>query len=266
MPIYKNEKCSNFQRALESVVLEQKIRPSEVLILKDGPLTEDLEDCVALWKNRFHERIKIITLNKHQGLGIVLRVGVLEAYNDIIARMDSDDICTPNRFEKQLSFLKKNPKIDIVGSYIKEFKGNESNIQRERRVPVEHDQIVNYAKKRNPLNHMTVMFRKNSVIEAGNYEHFPGFEDYLLWAKMILKNKKFANIPEDLVQVRVGSGMIKRRGGINYIYNEYKLQKSFLRIGFINILECIRNILIRSTVRLLPSKIRNQFYVYFLRT
>lgn len=264
MSVYYKEKPSYLKEAISSI-LNQSLKPSEIVLIKDGKLTQELDDVIDDFVSCNPDLFKIISFDNNKGLGTALREGVLNCSYDIIARMDTDDIAKPDRFEKQLNIFKGNPEIDIVGSYIDEFDGNIDNIISRRIVPVNDSDIKKYAKRRNPFNHMTVMYRKKSVLEAGNYQPFLWNEDYYLWVRMILKGCKMYNIPESLVFARTGSDMFERRGGIKYIKHELNLQKEFLELGFINVYEYITNIIIRSTIRLIPNKARSLIYTRLLR-
>jgi glycosyltransferase involved in cell wall biosynthesis len=232
--------------------------PHEIVVVEDGPLSDKLRVAMDNWKANLP--IKTIKTPRNKGLGSALGLGLKSCSHPIIARMDADDICHPERFKKQLAFLIDHPEIDVAGSWISEFENDETNIYGSRKLPVNPHELSRYARKRNPLNHMTVMFRLQPVLNAGSYQSFPGFEDYHLWARMLLNDSRFANLPEYLVNVRAGSEMLKRRGGKTYARNELKLQKEFLRMGFINYAEFLRNVLIRYSVRLMPQKTRRHVY------
>lgn len=262
--VYFKEKPEYFKRAIESI-LTQTVRPTEIVIVKDGKLTQELDSLIDEFYKGNKELFKIVELEENIGLGKALRIGVNNCSEELIARMDTDDICIHNRFEKQLKFMMSNSNIDVVGSYIAEFQGDIENIIAIRKVPITYEEVKVKAKYRNPLNHVTVMFRKKAVIEVGNYKALLWSEDYYLWARMITNNKKIENLPEVLVYVRVGNEMFKRRGGFKYIQNEVKLQKEFLRMGFINYFIFAFNILIRGTVRLLPNFMRSFIYRKALR-
>jgi len=264
MSVYYKEKPSYLKEAISSI-LNQSLKPSEIVLIKDGKLTEELEAVIDDFANCNPNLFKIISFDNNMGLGMALQEGVLNCSYDIIARMDTDDIAKPDRFEKQIKIFKENPEIDIVGSYIDEFDENINNIISRRIVPVNDSEIKKFAKRRNPFNHMTVMYRKKSVLEAGNYKPFLWNEDYYLWVRMILKGCKMYNIPESLVFARTGTNMFERRGGIKYIRPELNLQKEFLDLGFINTYEYITNVIFRSTVRLIPNKARGLVYTKLLR-
>jgi len=264
IPVYKAEKPEHLKMAIESVIY-QTLPPSEIVIVKDGELTDGLDKIIDYFASNYLDLFKIVSIPKRGGLGKALQLGVLNCKYDIIARMDSDDICHAERFEKQIYFLICHPEIDLVSSFITEFDGNKENIYASREIPIDHNEIIKFAKIRNPVNHMAAVFRKKAVVNAGNYGHFPWFEDYDLWARMLLKGSRFANLPYYLVNVRAGADMVARRRGVKYAISEFKLQKRFLNMGFLNYLEFFRNITIRLFVRLLPLRIDLKIYKYVLR-
>ena len=199
----------------------------------------------------------IIKLAKNQGLGNALRVAVEKAKYDWVARMDSDDIAVSNRFEKQITFLQENLDVDIVGGQITEFIDVESNIVGLRNVPLLSADINVYIKARCPFNHMTVMFRKDKILAVGNYIDWHYNEDYFLWIRMFLAGCQFANLPETLVNVRVGKEMYQRRGGWKYFLSEAKLQKYMFDNDIIGIIRFAYNVLGRFVIQvLMPNKLR----------
>ena len=197
MAVYKKEQPLFFKEALRSV-FEQSLIPNEVVLVKDGPLTEELEQVIADFSSK-NEQLKIITLEKNQGLGEALRIGLNACSFDLVARMDSDDICKPYRFEKQIAFLKEHQEITIVGSWIEEFSDCKEKIEAIRELPQEDKQLKIFMKWRNPFNHMTVMFRKKDILAVGGYQPFYLLEDYYLWNRLANANYCFANIGESLL-------------------------------------------------------------------
>lgn len=183
-----------------------------------------------------------------------------------MARMDTDDICYPNRFEKQLKYLQENPEIAVVGSYGEEFSISFEHPEQIIRCPLNNNEIVKFAKKRNPLKHPTVMFRKSVVLASGNYRHFLWFEDYDLCIRMLLAGYKMANIPEILVAFRADDHQFERRGGVAYLKQEVRFQRFMLHSNFINIRQFVFNCSARSVVRLMPNGLRKRFYKTFLRS
>ena len=262
MPVYAKESSVFLAECLASIA-GQTFPASEVLIVKDGPVGRDLDRVI----DSFSSTLPIITiqLQFNQGLGVALRAGLEKCRYDLVARMDSDDICAPRRFETQIDFLARNPEIEVVGSSIAEFDSDPSKCISIRHLPEEHDEICAFAKWRNPLNHMSVLFRKHAVINAGSYRQVPGFEDYDLWARMILNGARFHNLPEPLISARCGSGMQSRRGGIAYAGREVALFWSFRKRGFLTFAEFLRNVALRTPLRFLPQSFREGFYRGWLR-
>lgn len=258
LSIYYKETPSYLSLALFSIWENQNQRPSEIVIVKDGSLTEELDQVIDTFSKI--APVKCLFLDKNYGLGIALAKGVEQCSNEIIARMDTDDIAQPDRFEKQVNFLLKHPEYDVVGSNIAEFNQSEEDIVSYRKVPEQAIEIASFAKRRNPMNHMSIVFRKEAVINAGNYIPFPGYEDYYLWVRMLQNGSKFYNIQENLILARIGNNMLARRQGKEFFIQELKLQKKFYKIGFLNRFDYLLNVLLRATPRLFP--ISGLKYVY----
>lgn len=189
--------------------------------------------------------LKIIRLPRNDGLGNALSIGLENCENELVARMDSDDVSLPLRFERQLELFTQNPDVDIVGGQITEFVGQESNIVGRRQVKLTDGDIKKDMRTRCPLNHMSVMYKKASVARAGGYQGLYHNEDYLLWINMMLSDAKFANIPHDLVNVRVGEDMSRRRGGMRYFKSEMTLQRLMLKHGIIDKRKFLANSIVR---------------------
>lgn len=263
MAVYKKEQPLFFKEALRSV-FEQSLIPNEVVLVKDGPLTEELEQIIVDFSSK-NEQLKVITLEKNQGLGEALRIGLNSCSFDLVARMDSDDICKPYRFEKQIAFLKEHKEITIVGSWIEEFSDCKEEIEAIRELPQEDKQLKIFMKRRNPFNHMTVMFRKKDILAVGGYQPFYLLEDYYLWNRLANANYYFANIGESLLWARGGYTMLERRGGWKYVVSESKLLKFMYRSGRINIVEFGANLMMKSIIRLIGKHLRHTIYTFFLR-
>lgn len=263
LSVYKNENPKFLDSALYSIFDQTKI-PNEVVLVEDGKLTDELYDVIKKYKTRYSKILKTVSFKNNRGLGLALRDGLLHCSNEIVFRMDTDDISVKSRFEKQLKIF-KNYDVDVVGSNIKEFDNNMFECVGYRVVPKDDVDIKKIAKRRNPLNHVTIGYKKSKVLAAGNYEKMDYFEDYYLWIKMMKKNCKFYNIQDDLVLVRGGSNMINRRGGIKYIKSIINFEKSILKIKFINRIDYIKNIFIRIIVSITPNKLRTILYKKILR-
>lgn len=261
LSIYYKESPLYFEQSLNSI-FNQTLQPSEVIIVKDGPLTKELDAIIDLFCNKY-KQIKVIPLPKNVGLGNALNEGIKHCSHELIARMDTDDIAKKNRFEKQIEVFEKDTSIDICSGWIEEFEGNCNNILSIKKLPEKHDEIFKYSKHRCPINHPTVMYKKSAVIKAGGYEGFP--EDYRLWIKMLINGAKFYNIQESLLLFRFSKEMIKRRGGWKYAMFDIKSQFDFYKMGFINIPTLLYNIFIRISVRLMPTSGRHFLYKNLLR-
>ena len=262
--VYKKEKPEYLKTALQSII-NQTLKPTEIVIVKDGLLTQELDDCIKKYENKYPELTKIVAFRENRGLGLALRDGVTACKYDYIARMDSDDIAKPDRFAKQFQYLKQDPETALLGTWITEFSKDENKPDTLTELPCTHQGILKYAKKRNPFRHMTILLKKEAVIKAGNYRDFLWFEDYDLWVRMLQKGYIAANIPEYLVSVRADEEMFARRGGWRYLKQDLKFQQWLLNVKFITAFEFLINITVRVIVRIMPNKLRKIIYIKFLR-
>ena len=202
----------------------------------------------------------------NMGLGKALNRGLAVCKNELIARMDTDDISKPERCEKQLQMFLENPDLDVVGTNIAEFIDNSKVVCSVREVPSVHEEICEFLKKRCPFNHMTVMFKKASVISAGGYLDWHFNEDYYLWVRMFLNGSCFANINENLVSVRVGKDMFARRGGYKYYKSEKNLFKYMYKHKLISWFAYQKAKFIRFVVQvLMTNRTRQWFFKKFAR-
>lgn len=264
MSLYIKEKKEYFEACMESMI-GQTVRPTEIVIVFDGPLSKELNASVFQYQNQHPGWIKIIDNKQNKGLGLALADGVPACTYDLIARMDTDDIARKDRFEKQLKMFMKNPKLDICGSHIIEFEDNINNKLSERKVPLKHSDIAKYQRQRSAFNHMTVMYKKSAVLRAGNYEHCPLMEDDMLWIRMLISGAKCANIDDYLVYARTGYAMIERRGGWEY-YKKYKdAKKKILATGYISKWDYYKTVGIQLVVTMVPRKVRLYIFTKLLR-
>lgn len=254
--VYYKENPEHFQKAMESI-LNQELKPNEIILIEDGPLTTELYKKINMFLCK-NKNIKLIKLKKNMGLGEALRVGVINCSNELIARMDTDDIARTNRFKEQIEVFKNNYNIDVVGTLMDEFKevDGEIKILNVKVVPENNEDIIKKLKFSNALNHPTVMFKKSKVLLAGNYdEEFNKLEDYYLWGRMALNNSVFYNIQKSLLYFRITEETSKRRSGLKMFLGDFKLHKYFFKNKFINFYEFIRNISIWGCYRFLPYKL-----------
>lgn len=265
LPIYHGDKIDYVEQAVSSVI-HQTLPPDEIVFVFDGQVDHEIENFInTLSTVRDNIKYKVCKLLVNKGLGEALRIGLEYCSNELVARMDADDISLPHRFEKQVSLFHEYKELDIIGSYIAEFELDPEKPVSVRTVPLNTDEIYKYAEKRNPFNHMSVMFKKSAVEKAKGYQHMPYFEDYYLWIRMIKNKCTMMNIPEVLVLSRTGKEMYNRRGGLKYIRAELDFQKKLLQYGLINNFQFVQNISLRFLIRLAPNIIRRYVYQKKLR-
>lgn len=255
MAVYHNDCSQYFRIALDSII-NQTIHPTEIILVVDGPVSNELANCITGYKSRC-EYLTPIILEKNSGLGNALRIAVEASKYELIARMDSDDISVPDRFEKQLKRFEQDDELSLLGGDISEFIVDENNIAGRRVLPNNNREIKEYLRKRCPFNHMTVMFKKSEVLKVGNYKDWFWNEDYYLWIRMYEAGCRFENMPDTLVKVRVGADMYKRRGGMKYFKSEAALQKYMFDKRIIGICRYAFNVMVRFIVQVVvPNSVR----------
>jgi glycosyltransferase involved in cell wall biosynthesis len=255
MSIYKSENSKHFDRAMQSIWDEQKVKPSEIVLVQDGPLPDVLHQEIDNWKKKLCDAFIVVDLAENVGVGAAKHIGIEVCSNELIAVMDTDDVSLPDRFEKQLVVLSTG-NIDVCGAWVGEFEDDENEIVSHRRTPEQHEDIVAFAKSRSPVNHPTAMYKKSAVLSAGNYTKYRTSEDYNLFVKLIMDDAKFYNIQESLVNMRTGNCQLSmRRGGLSNAIFEAGVQKEFYNIGFLNFFELVKNVSIGFVLRILPNKL-----------
>lgn len=264
MSVYYKENPKWFKESIESM-LNQTILTNDFVIVKDGPLTEELNLVIKEYLEKYPKIFNIVELEKNVGLGPALAIGVKNCQNEWIARMDSDDFSVPDRIEKQYLQLVKNPELDIIGSSIAEYIDIIENVQAYRLLPEMHDEIVKFSKKRNPFGHPSIIFRKSKIIEAGNYRSYYLCEDYDMWIRMIEHDALCYNIQDILVYMRISEDFYKRRGGIKYLKSIMKFKNEQYKKGYYTFKNYFISVGSHIVVCLLPNFIRNYVYVKLLR-
>lgn len=262
MSVYKKERPEYLAEALTSV-FTQTLPPDEVVLIEDGPLTKELERVIGEFKERYAV-LKTYQFKENVQLGRALAKGVELCSNDLIARMDTDDIAVPDRFERQYRYMEEHQEVAACGGWLEEFNdaGTYSKI---KRMPEDEAELTKYARYRNPLNHMTVMFRREAVLRAGNYRHFPLLEDYNLWVRMLADGARFYNLPCVLVRMRTNDGVYDRRGGKQYFVQYRKLRKEQRRLGLLKVWEYGVALILTAGMTLQPTFLRKLMYRRVLR-
>lgn len=263
MSTYKNEKPEYLKEALDSMI-KQTLPPTEIVLVKDGPLTKELEELLDHYTMQCPGLFRFIINEQSEGLGKALRMGVLACRCEWIARMDSDDISVHTRCEKQAAYLQQNPDIDMVGSYYYEF-FEDSKESVLRKSVSEHEEIELYMHRRNPFGHDSLMIRKNRLLEAGNYQDEIRFEDYGLWIRMMMNGAKMHNLEEPLLYVRGNSDYYRRRGGLKYVTTSISFFKKYRKMNFFTLADCCISLLPRIIVCIVPDGCREWIYKSLLR-
>ena len=264
MCVYGGDNAEWFDTALGSVI-NQTVKPDEIVLVVDGPIPDNIQIVIDKYLDACKEMLTVLYFKENKGHGLARKYGFEQCKNELIAIMDSDDICVEDRFEKQLEYF-EDDKIGIVGGDIKEFIDSPKNGVGYRKVPVNNGEIKKYAKKRCPMNQMTVMMRKSEYLKAGGYHDWYCDEDYYLWLRMMQNGTVFANTGTVLVNVRVGKEMYRRRGGLKYFRSEAKLQKYMLKNKIIGFPRYVLNVSERFVLQvLMPNKLRGWVFKKFAR-
>ncbi|MDP3946425.1 MAG: glycosyltransferase [Lutibacter sp.] len=259
MAVYKNDTALFFSDAIISL-LNQTYLPSEIVIVIDGFVNQEIEDVLQKYCN--NDLFKIIRLPKNKGLANALNVGIISAKHGLIARMDADDICFPDRFEKQVNYLRKE-NLDFVGGQMIEFGKDISDIISERKVPYKHEDIIKFMKYRAPFSHPTILFKKSVFDSLNGYDVniFP--EDYDFFVRVYLNDFKMGNVKDNVLWFRLGENLseaLRRRWGKAYAKNEYKLYKKYLKLGFYNRIDFLKAVMFKIPLRILPFPIFKFIY------
>ena len=264
LSLYSKENPVYLRRSLDSV-FGQTLPPNEVVLVEDGPLIPALYAVVEEYARKY-PALKVIPLPENVGLGRALNEGLKHCSYELVARMDTDDIAMPDRFEKQIAYMTAHPECDLLGGQISEFIDEESNVVGFRKVPCLHTKILVRLKGRCPFNHMSVMMLRSRVLACGNYMDWHFNEDYYMWIRMALGGCRFANLPDTLVNVRVGKEMYRRRGGWKYFKSTSALQKYMLANKVISPFRYLFNVSARFVVQvLMPNSAKQFVYRHFLR-
>lgn len=265
LSLYYKESPLALDQCFESIWDLQFYKPSEIVLVLDGKISDELNIFVQKWQSKIGIILKVVSLPENIGLGKALNEGLKHCSNEWVFRMDTDDICTSDRFEKQIAFIEKNPDVVLFGGQILEFKKELNDSQVLKVVPLTNDEIRKFARKRCPFNHMTVGYKKSVIEELGGYQHHLFMEDYNLWLRVIAANYNVANLPDIVLYARVGNGMHARRKGLEYIKSEKQLLDLKKELKLQNPIHANILFLIRSALRLVPSSLLGKFYNTFLR-
>lgn len=252
MSVYVKEKAEFLRAAMDSM-WNQTIPTNDFVLVCDGALNAELDAVIAEMEKEHSGVLRVVRFGENGGLGNALKAGVKHCRNELIARMDSDDISRPYRCERQLEVFQKDESISICSGIVEEFSASTDTIKGKRILPERHGEIAVFARKRNPFNHPCVMFRKSAVEAAGGYQEFYLLEDYYLWIRMLQKGFIGYNLREPLLWMRAGSELYRRRAGWKYAKSQTALFKYMKDTGFISFDQYIKSAAIRGALSMMPN-------------
>lgn len=264
MSVYAKENPEYLKRAMTSI-FDQTIPTNDFVLVCDGPLNEGLDAVIDSMQEIFGNRLNVVRLEKNSGLGNALNEGIRHCKNELVARMDSDDISYSDRCERQIRVFESDQKISICSGIVEEFSDSEDVVDVRRVLPEKHEDIIKFAKHRNPFNHPCVMYRKSAVQAVGSYQDFYLLEDYYLWLRMLLAGYQGYNLQQPLLRMRAGNGMYLRRAGWKYAKTQERLFRYMRKQKFIGKLEYTKSVVIRSGSSLAPNWLRKYLFKIFLR-
>lgn len=264
MSVYYKENSEYLKQAIESIQA-QTFPTDDFVLVCDGPLNQELDSVIKKKQQEMKNILNVVRLKKNAGLGNALNRGIQQCKNELVARMDSDDISYPDRCEKQLTVFNTYPEISVCSGIVEEFATNPKVVESRRVPPETQEEIREFAKVRNPFNHPCVMYKKPDVEAVGSYKDFYLLEDYYLWVRMIMAGYQGYNLQEPLLHMRAGTDMYMRRGGLKYAKTQEKLFRFMKNNGFISKGQYIKNCVIRGESSLAPNWLRKFMFEKVLR-
>ncbi len=264
MSVYRKEKPVFLEQASESIY-NQTIKTNDFILVCDGPLNEGLDEVIAEMQKKFGTVLHVHRLPQNSGLGNALNVGIKDCKNALVARMDSDDIAYVDRCERQLQVFAKYPEISVCSGIVEEFTTDPQKVDTRRVPPEKNDEIIKFAKSRNPFNHPCVMYKKSAVEAVGSYQDFYLLEDYYLWLRMLMAGYQGYNLQEPLLHMRAGSDMYRRRSGYRYAKSQIALLCYMRSRGFITYSQLIKGAVLRAGSSLAPNWLRQLMFEKILR-
>ena len=262
MTVYSKEKAEFLHEAIDSM-LDQTIKPAEFVLVEDGPLTDELYAAIAEYKK--NSIFKVVTLKENQGSGPASAAGVLACQSEWIARLDSDDYSVPERIEKQFALLEKDPELAVIGANIIEIETENPDNQQKVILPENDAEIRKFTGRRCPFRTSAILFKKDAVMNVGNYRVFHRVEDYDMFARLVASGAKCANVQEFLTYMRIDKDYYKRRGGMKLAKSIVRLKKEIRKLGLANIKDWVVSVPIQVVVCLMPNGLRDLFYRKVLR-
>ncbi len=265
MSVYYKENPEYMRLALKSVIDDQTLSPAEVILVEDGPLTDELYRVIDEFKKKHPDILKTVPIKENGGLGPALNKGLENCSYDLVMRMDTDDIACSDRFAIQVKYMNEHPDVSVLSGAIGEFDQSPDEELRIKKLPLSAEELREYNKFRNPVNHMAACLRKKDILEVGSYQPMVFLEDHYLWERLIVAGKKIEAVPDVLVKARIGNGFYDRRGSKNYIKGWKILSKYMYDNNIVSLPEKIRNDLGMYVLVYCPEWFRKLLYKKILR-
>lgn len=264
MSVYEGEKAEYLKISLDSM-LSQSHRTDNFVLICDGKLTEELDRVIQEYEEQYPDIFCVKRLDKKVGTGQCANIGIDLCKNEYIVKMDSDDIALPERCEKQIKLMVSNPALDMCGAYIEEFDTDTDEFIAVKKTPVENDEIHQYAKRRNPFNNQTLVFKKSKALAIGGYSSVKRCEDYDFVVNMLHKGAVGRNIPEILVRYRVSESNYERRHNWNNTKSFIGVRWRILKSGYSNFIDFLIPCALQIVIFILPKSCTSIIYNKLLR-
>ncbi len=262
--VYSKVNPTFFKESLDSII-NQTYKPKEIILVKDGPLNDELDNIISEYENNYANLFKILKFEQNKGAGEAYNLAIKKCTCKYGAIMDSDDIADLTKFEKQMIYLNNHPRVDVIGTNAIEFIDNKENVVSTRIMPETDDELKKFAHGRCPMIQPTVVFRVQAVKDAGSYQNSKLTEDYDLYIRMIKNGCIFHTFQEILYYIRTSEDFFSRRGGIKYLKPILGFKYKHYKSGFFTFKEFIKTSTASLIVSLMPNKLRTFFYKKFLR-
>jgi len=264
MSLYIKEKPDYLRLSIDSMIT-QSVMPDEIVIVKDGPLTTELEEVLREYQSKQPGLFHIVVSEQNIGLGLALNLGLKNCNNELVARMDTDDISLHERCEKQLQAFDADKDLAIVGTMVDEFYTNPKEIISSRIVPITHDEIYEFAKRRSAFNHPTVMYKKSKVLESGGYSDLRRNQDVDLFGRMLFVGCKATNLNKSLLLFRSNEALSKRRRSWENTKSYISTIRKFRKLGYSDFGDYMMVSIAQTVMFICPLSVQNWLYKRFLR-
>ncbi|HGK4843457.1 TPA: glycosyltransferase [Kluyvera georgiana] len=259
LSVYVKEKPEFLHQALSSIWDQQSLKPNQIVLVKDGLLNIELDLEINYWKSKLGDILTLVELPENVGLGAALNSGLKHCRYELVARMDTDDVSLPERFKTQVNFMQNNPQITASSAVLEEWDQYLENYISVRKLPTEPTSLAQFARFRSPLSHPVAIFRKSIIESVGGYPPLRKSQDNALWSLLLCKGFILTNLPDTLLKMRSGTGLLDRRG-YSYFKHEVKVLQYQKNIGFLTTKYFLLNLVLKAILRLSPHFIKSLAY------